>query len=107
MTATEALRKASELIAARAEAASLREREADLRNELSYWRTNLAAAEAERDELRGLVERAVAELAGVEAFSLERLIPHNSVTRLLHDLLTAPPLPSPSRRRLTVNKCRQ
>ena len=49
----------------------------------------LADVRAERDELRGLVERAVAELAGVEAFSLERLIPHNSVTRLLHDLRAA------------------
>lgn len=59
------------------------------------WRERAERAEAERDELRGLVERAVAELAGVEAFSLERLIPHNSVTRLLHDLRAALPAAIP------------
>ena len=54
----------------------------------------LADVRAERDELRGLLERwaAVAELAGVEAFSLRAAHrPHNSVTRLLHDLRAALP----------------
>jgi cell division septum initiation protein DivIVA len=47
------------------------------------------AAEGERDRLRGLLERAVVELRGVEVFSLERFIPANSVHRVVVDASAA------------------
>ena len=54
-----------------AEAASLREHLADLRNELSYWRTNLAAAESQA-------------LASREALEHERAS-HGETVKLMRD----------------------
>ena len=77
---------------ARAEAATLRERlgaaeavTTSLGAQLAELEVGLAAAEGERDRLRGLLERAVVELRGVEVFSLERFIPANSVHRVVVD----------------------